>query len=188
MVFDALVVLLVALVAGIGAWKGFAWQVGAILAPLAGLAAAWPLSAGLAPHLALRPPVDRWAAFAILYALVTLVVFLVAMAIRRMLERAELGPWDRHLGFLLGAAKGFVLALLVTAGALALSRDLRTRIPETRAGDFMARTVKTVRPILSPAVSDLLSPWLDLLEPPQRRSSASLRHGLLKASAQRAKA
>ena len=168
MIFDALVVLFVALVAGIGAWKGFAWQLGAILAPIAGLATAWPLSAGLAPHLALRAPLDRWAAFAILYALVTLVVFLVAMITRRALERAQLGAWDRHLGFLLGAAKGFVLALVFTAAALALSRDLRDRIPETRAGGFMSRAVKTVRPILSPAASDLLSPWLDLLEPPQR--------------------
>jgi uncharacterized membrane protein required for colicin V production len=172
MIFDALVVLFVALVAGIGAWKGFAWQMGAILAPVAGLAAAWPLSAGLAPHLSLRAPVDRWAAFAILYALVTLVVFLVAVATRKMLERAQLGAWDRHLGFVLGAAKGFVLAVVFTAAALALSRDLRDRIPETRAGGFMARAVKTVRPVLSPAASDLLSPWLDLLEPPPQRAKA----------------
>jgi membrane protein required for colicin V production len=173
MLFDALVVLFVALVAGIGAWKGFAWQMGAILAPLAGLAAAWPLSAGLAPHLMLRAPLDRWAAFAILYALVTLVVFLVAMMTRRMLERAQLGPWDRHLGFLLGAVKGFVLAIVFTAAALALSGDLRHRVPETRAGGFMSRTVKTVRPILSPSASDLLSPWLDLIEPrPVQRAKA----------------
>ena len=173
MFFDAVVILFVALVAGIGAWKGFAWQLGAILAPLAGLAVAWPLSAGLAPHLMLRAPLDRWAAFAILYALVTLVVFLVAMTTRRMLERAQLGPWDRHLGFLLGAVKGFVLAIVFTAAALALSGDLRRRVPETRAGGFMTRTVKTVRPILSPSASDLLSPWLDLLEPlPAQRAKA----------------
>ena len=168
MIFDALVVAFVVLVAGIGAWKGFAWQLGAILAPLAGLAAAWPLSAGLAPHLELRAPLDRWAAFAILYALVTLVVFLVAALARRMLERAQLGAWDRHLGFLLGAAKGMVLAIVFTAAALAASRDLRRQIPETRAGILMSRAVKTVRPALPPAASDLLSPWLDLLEPPQR--------------------
>jgi membrane protein required for colicin V production len=165
-IFDALVVLFVALVAGIGAWKGFAWQVGAILAPILGLTTAWPLSAGLAPHLTLRAPLDRWAAFAILYALVTLVVFLFAMLTRRMLEKAQLGPWDRHLGFVLGAVKGFVLAIVFTAAALGLSQDARSRIPETRTGLFMSRTVKTVRPILSPSASDLLSPWLDLLQPP----------------------
>jgi hypothetical protein len=36
----------------------------------------------------------------------------------------------------------------------------------------MARAVKTVRPVLSPAASDLLSPWLDLLEPPPQRAKA----------------
>src|SRR4026207_1825465 len=54
MFFDALVVMFVALVAGIGAWKGFAWQLGAILAPIAGLATAWPAPGGLA-----APPARR---------------------------------------------------------------------------------------------------------------------------------
>ena len=168
MIFDTLVVAFVVLAAGIGAWKGFAWQLGAILAPVLGLTTAWPLSAGLAPHLSLRAPLDRWAAFALLYALVTLVVFLLALATRRTLEKAQLGAWDRHLGFVLGAAKGCVLAIVFTAAALAVSRDLRQRIPETRTGGIMALAVKSVRPILSPSASDLLSPWLDLLEPRQR--------------------
>jgi membrane protein required for colicin V production len=159
-VFDTVVVGFVALIAGIGAWKGFAWQLGAVLAPVAGLLVAWPLSAGLAPHLSVRAPFDRWAAFALLYVLVTLVVFVAALGIRRMLERAQLGAWDRHLGFVLGAVKGFLLAIVLTAGALAVSGDLRVR--ETRAGELMAQAVRAVRPALSASASDLLSPWLDL--------------------------
>jgi membrane protein required for colicin V production len=170
-VFDVVVAAFIALIAGIGAWKGFAWQVGAILAPVAGLAAAWPLSAGLAPHLSMRAPFDRWAAFALLYVLVTLVVYLIALAVRKMLERAELGAWDRHLGFALGAVKGFLLAIVFTAAALALSGDLRHRVRESRAGEVMAQAVRTVRPALSPSASDLLSPWLDLLELPQREKA-----------------
>lgn len=158
--FDAVVVGFVALAAGIGAWMGFARQLGAVLAPVAGLAAAW----GLAPHLPMRAPFDRWAAFALLYVLVTLVVHLVALAIRKMLERAELGGWDRHLGFVLGAVKGFALALVFTAAALAISGDLRAQVRESRAGGLMAQAVRTVRPALSPSASDLLSPWLDLLD------------------------
>lgn len=172
-VFDTIVVGFVALVAAVGAWKGFAWQLGAVLAPVAGLAVGWPLSAGLAPHLSLRSPLDRWAAFAILYVLVTLVVYLVALGFRKMLERAELGAWDRHLGFALGAVKGFLLALVFTAAALALSGDLRERVRETRAAGLMAQAVRTLRPVLSPSASDLLAPWFDLLEPqrPQREKA-----------------
>jgi uncharacterized membrane protein required for colicin V production len=170
MVFDALVVGFVLLAAGIGAWKGFAWQLGAFLAPVAGLAAGWPLSARLAPHLALRAPMDRWAAFALIYMLITLVVYLAALALRRSLERAQLGGWDRHLGFAAGALKGFALALLLTAGALSFSKELRAQIPATRAGGLMAQAVRTVRPALPRSASDLLGPWFELLDPPQRRN------------------
>jgi len=169
--FDAVVVGLVALAAGIGAWKGFAWQVGAILGPVAGLAAAWPLSARLAPHLSMAAPADRWAAFALLYVLVTLVVFAAALGIRKLLERAELGAWDRHLGFVLGGAKGVLLAILFTAAALAVSGEARERVRESRAGGLMAQAVRTVRPALPPSASDLLSPWLDLLESSQREKA-----------------
>jgi len=170
-IFDVLIVGIVALAAAIGAWKGFAWQLGATLAPLAGLAAGWPLSAGLAPHLALRAPLDRWVAFAMLYVLITLLVYLVAIALRRFLERAELRGWDRHLGFVVGGAKGFALALLLTAAGLSCSPGLRTRVPATRSGEFMARTVRTVRPVLPPAAADLLGPWFELLAPAQRRNA-----------------
>jgi uncharacterized membrane protein required for colicin V production len=119
----------------------------------------------------MRAPFDRWAAFALLYALVTLVVFAVAAWIRRSLQKAELGAWDRHLGFLLGAAKGFLLALVFTAAALALSGGLRDRVRESRSGELMAQAVRTVRPVLSPSASDLLSPWLDLLLSPQREKA-----------------
>ena len=162
--FDALVVAFVVLVAGIGAWKGFARLVGAVIAPVAGLAVGWPLSAGLAPHLSFRAPLDRWVAFAILYILITLVVFLVALGLRKLLERAELGSWDRHLGFAFGAIKGFVLAIVLTAGALAFSQELRPQVRSTRAGGLMAQVVRTVRPVLSPSATDLLAPWLDLLD------------------------
>jgi len=171
-VFDALVVLLVALVAGIGAWKGFAWQLGTILAPVAGFAAAAPLSPLLAPHLSIRAPYDRWAAFALVYIVATLLVHLAALAIRRRLERADLRAWDRHLGFLLGAAKGILLALLFTAAALAISEDLRSQFPATHAGSAMAQAVRTLRPALPPAASDLLAPWLELLEAGGQREKA----------------
>jgi uncharacterized membrane protein required for colicin V production len=167
-IFDALVVGFVALAAGIGAWKGFAWQLGAILAPVAGIAAGWPLSAALAPRFSLRAPFDRWAAFGLLYVGITLLVFLAALALRKLLERARLGAWDRHLGFAAGALKGFALAVVFTVAALTVSADLRAQIPETRTGGLMALAARTLEPALSPAAVEFLSPWFRLL---QRRNA-----------------
>lgn len=169
MIFDALVVAFVALAAGIGAWKGFAWQVGAIAAPVAGFAAGWPLSARFSGFFTLAAPLDRWAAFGVLYLIITLAVFLAALAARRGIRRAELGAWDRHLGFLAGAAKGFAAALILTAGALAVSPELRDRVRATTSGAVMARVVRAVRPVLP----ESLDPWLvPLLEPAAQRRNA----------------
>lgn len=168
MIFDALVLGFVALAAGIGAWKGFAWQLGSIVAPIAGISAGWPLSAALAPHLSLRAPLDRWAAFGLLYLGITLLVFVLALGLRKLLERAQLRAWDRHLGFAVGALKGFALAVAFTLAALAFSEDLRARIPETRSGAFMAQAVRTLRPVLPPAATGVLAPWFQLL---QRRNA-----------------
>jgi membrane protein required for colicin V production len=171
--FDAFILGLVALVAGIGAWKGFAWLLGVTWAPIAGLSAGWPLSAGLGPQLGLRAPLDRMAAFAILYALITLLVYLAAVALKRRLEEAQLGGWDRHLGFVFGAVKGIVLALLVTAAALSASKDLRARLPATRSGELMAKAVRAVRPALPRAALELLGPWFEVLAPtPAQRRNA----------------
>ncbi len=170
--FDAFILGLVLFVAGIGAWKGFAWLLGVTWAPVAGLAVGWPLSAGLAPQLGFRAPLDRWIAFAILYALVTLFVYLAARALRRRLEDAELGGWDRHLGFVFGAVKGVALALLVTAAALSASKDLRARLPATRSGELMAKVVRTLRPALPRSAADLLNPWFEVLAPTRTNSAA----------------
>jgi len=170
-VFDALVVGFVALAAAIGAWKGFAWQVGAILAPIAGITAGWPLSAALAPHLSLRAPLDRWAAFGLLYLGITLIIHLGALGIRKMLDRAHLGAWDRHLGFLAGALKGCALAMALTVACLTFSTELRARIPQTRTAGLMARAFETVRPALPPAAAELLAPWFRRLDSSQRRNA-----------------
>jgi uncharacterized membrane protein required for colicin V production len=161
MLFDALVVTFVALAAGIGAWKGCARQLAGMLAPVAGIAAGWPLSAEI-------PTLNRWLAFGLLYLLITLVVFGVAALVRRRLERAKLEGWDNHLGLVLGAAQGCVFAVALTLIAMAVSHDLREIVPSTRTGNLMVTAIRELRPLLSQGASDLLDPWFSLL---QRRNA-----------------
>ena len=164
MFFDAAVILVVALAAGLGASKGFTRQLAGLLSPVVGIAGGWPLSAEF-------PALNRWLAFALLYLLFTLVLFLFASMIRRDLERAGLKGLDNHLGFLLGAAKGCVLAVALTLIALAVWSDLRGRVLSSQAGALMVHAVRGLRPLLPPAASGILGPWLDLLEPLQQRNA-----------------
>jgi len=161
MVFDGLVIAVVALAAGVGAWKGFTRLAAGIVAPVLGFAAGWPLSAEFVE-------VPRWLAFGLLYLLVTLLVFVFAALARKRLERAKLEGWDQHLGLILGAAQGCVLAVALTLLALWVSGDLRTTVASSRTGTLMVQAIREVRPLLSQGAADFLDPWFDLL---QRRNA-----------------
>jgi uncharacterized membrane protein required for colicin V production len=163
MLFDAFVVALVALAAAFGAWKGFARLAAGVVAPVLGFAVGWPLS-GEAEIVAL----NRWVAFAALYLAITFLVFGAAALYRRRLERRRMEGWDNHLGLLLGAAQGCVLAVALTLLALSASSGLRESIAATRTGGLMALAIREVRPLLPPGAADVLDPWLDLL---QRRNA-----------------
>lgn len=161
MVFDGLVIAVVALGAGIGASKGFARLAAGVAAPILGFAAGWPLSAEF-------PQVNRWLAFALLYLLITVLVFVFAVLARKRLERAKLEGWDNHLGMILGAVQGCVVAVALTLLALSASDGLRETVAATRMGGLMAQALAELRPLLSQAAAAVLDPWFDLL---QRRNA-----------------
>ncbi|HZE96925.1 MAG TPA: CvpA family protein [Planctomycetota bacterium] len=161
MLFDGLVVIVVALAAAFGAWKGFARLAAGVLSPVVGIAAGWPLSAEL-------PSLHRWLAFGLLYVLITLVVFGIAALARRRLERARLEGWDHHLGLVFGAVEGGVLAIALTLLALSISGDLHEKIMASHAGSLMAQAIQELRPLLGKGAAAILDPWFDLL---QRRNS-----------------
>ena len=139
-------------------------MLGGLLAPALGLAASWPLSAEI-------PTIPRWLAFGLLYLAITLIVHAGAALARRRLEKAGLDGWDRHLGFLMGAAQGCVLVAVITLLALAISTDLRERVLSTQTGSLLTLGARTLRPLLPPTASIVLAPWLELLEPLQARKA-----------------
>jgi uncharacterized membrane protein required for colicin V production len=161
MLFDGLVIVVVALAAGFGARKGFARLAAGVIAPIVGVAAGWPLSAEILP-------LNRWLAFALLYVMVTLVVFGAAALARRRLECSKLEAWDSHLGLILGAAQGCALVLALTLVALSVSGDLRETVASTRTGGLMVQVIRELRPMLPQGASDFLDPWFSLL---QRRNA-----------------
>jgi uncharacterized membrane protein required for colicin V production len=150
-VFDLLVLGLVLLAAGLGAWKGFAWQMAHVLSPIAGLGLGWPLSALLAP-------LNRLAAFGLLYLALSFLVHLAALGFRRLLERARLAPWDHHVGFVAGALKGCVLAILLASAALAAAGEPAAPLRATWTGRLMGALVEEVTPSLPPVLQGLVRP------------------------------
>lgn len=165
--FDAVVVLLVLGAFALGAWKGFAWQIAGILSLLAGFVVAIPLSKVLAPLFGASAPLNRFIALAVVYALVSLGLYLLAFLYRKAISRWELDKWDNHLGAVFGGLKGYLLCTTLVFFALTLFRGLREPILTTRLGNLMGRTMLAVHPVWPPEVHDIIHPYIHHLDPPQ---------------------
>jgi membrane protein required for colicin V production len=177
MTFDILVVITILLGAVFGAWKGLAWQVASILSLVAGFVVAIPLSGPLAPLFGSSAPLNRFVAVAVLYAVVSLGIYIIALCYRTAIQKWKLEQWDRHLGGVMGAVKGFLLCLTVTYFAVTLAASLRDPILTTRTGKLMAHTMSAVHPIWPPGVHDILHPYVHRLDespkpPPQNPTEA----------------
>jgi uncharacterized membrane protein required for colicin V production len=177
MTFDILVVMTILLGAVFGAWKGLAWQVASILSLVAGFAVAIPLSGPVAPLFGASAPLNRFVAVAVLYAVVSLGIYLVALFYRTAIQKWKLDQWDRHLGGVMGAVKGFLLCLTLTYFAVTLAAGLREPILTTRTGKLMAHTMSAVHPIWPPGVHDIIHPYVHRLDetpkpPPQNSKDA----------------
>lgn len=167
MMFDAIVVMATLLGSVFGAWKGLAWQAAGILSLVAGFAVALPLSGPLAPAFGASAPLNRFVAVAVLYALVSLGVYIAALCYRTTIQRWKLEHWDRHLGGVAGALKGFLLCLVLTYFSVTLTSSLREPILTTKSGKVMAHVMSAVHPIWPPGVHDVLHPYVHRLEEPK---------------------
>lgn len=158
MLFDLAVAVLILAAAVVGAWKGFAMQAAGVLSLAAGLAFGGPLAARLAPRLGLAAPLDRVAAFALVYIGLSFLIFAAALGVRRSLERAGLRPWDRHLGAVSGALAGTVLVFALSCAALAVRRDLRADVLGTASGRAMGAAAEALRDVLPRSLDPFLAP------------------------------
>ena len=172
MVFDIAVVLIVCLSVALGAWKGFAWQLAGILSLLVGFAVALPLSAPLAEAFGGSGPFARLISIAILYLFVSLGIYLLAVYYRHLIQQWHLDPWDRHLGAIFGAVKGFVLCTVLTFFALTLFGGFREPILNTWTGKLMGKAVETVHPVWPEEVHTVLHPYLHPQVEPQAPETA----------------
>ena len=166
MTFDVAAVMVVLLGAVFGAWKGLAWQAASVLSLIAGFAVAIPLSGPLAPIFGASAPLNRFVAMAVLYAAVSLGIYIAALCYRTAIQKCKLDQWDRHLGAVAGAIKGFLLCLVVTYFAVTLAAGLREPVLTTRAGKVMAHTMNVLHPIWPPGVHAIIHPYIHHLEEP----------------------
>jgi membrane protein required for colicin V production len=169
--YDLAVVGIIVLSTLLGAWKGLAWQLAGILSLIAGFVVALPLSAPLAPLFGSAAPLNRFIAVAVLYAVVSLGIYLAAYFYREAIQKWKLDNWDRHLGGVLGALKGFLLCLALTFFAITLFPGLRQPVLTRPVGKLMARTMHAVHPVWPSGFHSIIHSYIEHETEPDESST-----------------
>lgn len=163
--YDWLMILLVLTATIWGAWKGLARQ----LASLASLVVSYFLSlrfsAMLAPKINLEPPLNRLAAMAIVFALSSLVIWLIFRLVSGFIDRLKLQEFDRQMGGVIGAAQGVILCVVVTFVAATVAVEpWKQQILTSKSGHYIGYVVDRAPTIMPREVHEMLSPYLKRLD------------------------
>lgn len=148
-----------------GAWRGLAWQLAPIASLVLGYVVAVPMSAQLAPWFGAEPT-HRFLAILVLYAVVSLAVYMIARALRESIERIKLVEFDRHLGAIFGGMKGLLVCLVATFFAVGLSEQARDYVLNSYSGVAAGEVIHYLEPVMPEQMETLLQPYLARIHDP----------------------
>ncbi|HET6424264.1 MAG TPA: CvpA family protein [Planctomycetaceae bacterium] len=171
-IYDAIMLVVIIGMMIQGAYRGMIWQIAPIVSLVLGYIVAYPMSITAAPYFG-QPPLNQLWAMIVIYAAVSLAVYLFMRSLRESFDRLKLTEFDRHLGGLLGLVKGGLIAIVVTIGLISVSPQARELILKSESSTIAARTVNTISPILPDALNALIRPYVQHLNdqlPPDERN------------------
>lgn len=155
MVYDLLVVGI--LVAGlvVGWWKGFALQLGGLLAVLVGFLVGLLATKGALAAMDRPAPVRGGLVFVAGYFLASTTLYAVMGAFRKKLEKRETAARaDNALGAALGLLHAALKVLLLTLAVVVIAPSTRGPIKERPTGAVVARALRGVATVLPEEVVD----------------------------------
>jgi membrane protein required for colicin V production len=127
-VLDYVLLVIVALSALVGLWRGLVSEVVALLAWIVALIAAWLYASQVAVMLddvIAEPAWRQVAGFALIFIGVLLLAAVLRFLLRELLRAAGLGPADRMFGTFFGIARGLAIAfvLVLVGGMLGMAKE-----------------------------------------------------------------
>lgn len=158
--FDAVIAVILLFTTIRGAAKGIVWQLAAIGSLVLCFFFAQSGSLALSPVIPLDPPLNRWTAMFLIYVVCSLVAFGTARALREAIEKAKFTEYDRHLGALLGFAKGAVICVVATFFAVTMTERIRPVVMNSYSGHYSAVLLDRLAPVLPRELHDIIDPYL----------------------------
>lgn len=176
--YDVAMLAVLIVATGLGAWKGFAWQVASLAALFASYLVAYRYRQPVAEWLPIGSPWNTFLAMLLLYMGTSLLIWVAFHWVHELIDRVKLKEFDRQIGALFGLAKGVVLCMIITLFAVTLLGDQqRQSIIDSRSGYYIAVMLDRSHAVMPDELSDVLDPYLHTLDSrlPQQGSDTSSR-------------
>jgi uncharacterized membrane protein required for colicin V production len=147
-----------------GAKKGFVWQLASIAALVLCFVFASRFAGDLASHIDVKPPLDRWIAMLLLYALFAFGCFAAARVLHGLIEKWRFVEYDRHLGGVFGLLKGAILCVMATFFLAAIVESARPYVVGTVTARISAVVLDRLTPVIPPEMHEVLDPYLNRID------------------------
>ena len=117
-----------------GASRGLLSQLAWVVALLLCFKFSGTLSPAIEPLIAVDPPLKQWIAMLVVYVVLCGGAFLAAGVVSSWMEKTKILNFDRHLGGLLGFAKGVVICMTIMYFLITISPSIRNVVGQTYSG------------------------------------------------------
>lgn len=160
-----------------GLMRGFLVQATGLAGLLGGLALAYhyrdPFRAKVVDHV-LQTPHGGWIAFATLFVASVFVVVFVSRLVRKVIEKLELGAWDRLLGGLFGVLKAGLICALLLLAIVSFTGDGGAGLGPSKARPVLWNLMNTVARALPQGVRSEVEGFLQKRISPPPPATASV--------------
>ena len=161
-IYDILMLVIIVGAALYGAIKGFAWQLASIASIVVSYIVAYRFREPFSQSIQAEPPWNRFLAMLILFIGTSLVIWVVFRMISNTIDRMKLREFDRQIGFLFGAVKGFLYCTLITLFAVTLmGKTIRSKIVASKSGHFIAEVLDRSDSVIPEEIHVVIGPYLD---------------------------
>ena len=148
-----------------GYFKGMAWQIAYIASFVGSYFMAIRFADRVAPNITfVNPPVNKFVAMLLIYAVASFVVWTVFRVIRRGIDRVKMDGFDHQMGAIIGFLRGVLWCVGVTFFAMTLlPATQKQHIIASRSGHYIARLVNETESLFPPEVHQVIGPYLNRL-------------------------
>ncbi|MCY2975729.1 MAG: CvpA family protein [Planctomycetota bacterium] len=164
--YDIVMIAVLAIATIFGAIKGLAWQIASLASIVVSYTVAYTFRNNVAQMIRAQEPWNGFLAMLLLYAGTSFVIWVGFRLVSGGIDRIRLRDFDRHMGALLGLAKGVVYCMLITMFAVSLLGPKQQQaIVDSKSGAYMSKIFAATNGIMLPKeIEQIVRPYLNKIE------------------------